>query len=85
MGRQVGKVRPLIFRLVGCASCAIGIAVDMVGQVYGDPPSPWCTPGHECALTRRGGVSEDVDRQLVEIREGIRPMQPQQAPLHGVG
>jgi hypothetical protein len=85
MGQKVGEVRQLIYGVVGCKTCATGIAIDMVGQIYGDAPYDWAGTsfGHECPLTRAGGVTPKQDEKLRAIRDGVTTGQ-QQAPLRGL-
>lgn len=66
---ELAALRPKIYEVVGCSTCAIGIAIDVVGRRWSDGPyEDWKGErfGHDCAFSK-GGATPDQDRRLRAI------------------
>lgn len=72
MGAEVSFVAFKLASAVGCLSCGIGIAVDMVGGRWGEEPYDWEGKrfGHACRLTREG-LSADQKRVVADIGKSL--------------
>jgi hypothetical protein len=56
MGREVAEVRELVFIACGCSTCSTGIAIDIVGERWGEPEYDWrgAAFNHHCPLADKG-------------------------------
>ncbi len=85
MGSEVGHVAGKLAVALGCSSCGIGIAVDMVGKRWGEEPYDWkgerFNPPHACAVTA-AGLSPDQMRTVGEIEKELETWSHRQ---HGGG
>jgi hypothetical protein len=68
MGAEVGRIRPQITALIGCSICALGIAIDAIGERYGFAAfEDWRCTKADCAVRAHGVPAE----KLAEIRAVI--------------
>lgn len=72
MATEVSHVAAKITRAIDCATCGTGIAIDMVGERWGEPPYDWKGErfGHACAVTR-GGLTPDHLRDIEAIKQNL--------------
>jgi hypothetical protein len=81
MGREVGKVARQLSQALGCGTCGIGKAVDIVGQRWGLVPYDWA--GEEA---RRAGEHICQNTTWNLTRQPTRKINPSEwAATHGYG
>lgn len=80
MGNEVGRLAFPIGRLVGCMTCGIGLAIDAVGERWGEEPYDWGLrrEGHDKICTISAGglpAAKEVEvRKLVDRFYGTLPV-----------
>jgi hypothetical protein len=71
MNAEVAQIRPQIVAIVGCSSCALGIAIDIVGQRYGEAPiASWSCGGKNCKAAV-SGIDETKTAAINAIADAL--------------
>ena len=60
MSMEVGQIASKLSEILGCPICGMGLAIDIVGARWGEPPHDWLggKAGHVCAITKAGKVPD---------------------------
>lgn len=87
MSAEVARLTPRLGAILGCSTCGMGLAIDIVGARWGEPSHDWLggSFGHACAVTKAGKVQEDklaeVDALAAALPAWIEPPEePAPAP-----
>lgn len=67
MSAEVARLTPRLGAILGCSTCGMGLAIDIVGARWGEPSHDWLggSFGHVCPVTRAGKVTE-ANMRLVD-------------------
>lgn len=83
MGNEVGRLAAALGRVVGCSTCGIGLAIDAVGEHWGEDPYDWGLrrDGHDkiCNVSR-GGLTRQQDIDARAIIDGFYKIPPALLP-----
>lgn len=88
---EVGKIRGPIAKAIGCSTCALGIALDIVGKRWGDEGfDGWACDRSDCGPSSKGltvdqiaavkAIGDELAGQQVEIRTGEATPDPRLPP-----
>lgn len=87
MSAEVARLTPRLGAILGCSTCGMGLAIDIVGARWGEPSHDWLggSFGHACPVTRAGKVTEakmaEVDQVVATLPEWAEPPEePAPAP-----
>jgi hypothetical protein len=87
MSAEVARLTPRLGVILGCSTCGMGLAIDIVGARWGEPSHDWLggSFGHACAVTRAGKVTEakmlEVDAVVATLPKWTeQPAEPEPAP-----
>lgn len=83
MGAEVGKLASKIAAIVGCVTCGIGLATEIVAARWGDPPYDWVGNGgnHQCAVSKAGQVTAEQRAQIDDVIAQLGPVPRQPDPV----
>jgi hypothetical protein len=82
MGAEVGRLASKIGGIVGCVTCGIGLATEIVAARWGDPPYDWVGNGgnHRCELSRAGEPTPEQRTQIDELIASLGPVPQMPGP-----
>jgi hypothetical protein len=87
MSAEVARLTPRLGTILGCSTCGMGLAIDIVGNRWGEPSHDWLggSFGHACAVTRAGkvetGKMAEVDAVVATLPGWTEPPgEPEPAP-----
>lgn len=66
MSTEVAKLGARITKIVGCATCGMGIAIDAVAERYHQERHDWRYPRSDCAVSK-DGPTEKQGRAIAEL------------------
>lgn len=84
MGNEVGSIVSKMARAVGCSTCGIGIAVDVVGERYGRAPFAWQCGRSTCEASAKGLNAGHVAavRKVIDGMPRVYPEEVAPAPRY---
>jgi hypothetical protein len=76
MGSEVGKLASKVGLIVGCATCGIGLATEIVAARWGEPPYDWSgsADGHRCEVTKAGGPTAEQRAEIDSLIAELGPV-----------